>query len=144
MNDNISLKGHIQIWRDGVCVVDKDNVGLNVGKARIAAILSGPAVQSWFMAIGKDNTPADPSDVGCVDELQRLAVSDRTLVTTAQTNDTIRFSVTFSFPAAQTVAEAAIVGAPFGPAYAFFRQVFTDQVMPTGSALTVVWTVQVL
>jgi len=156
MHTLFGIKGKLQLIatdKDGNTFYDNtmDNLLLNSGRAYIIDMLSGTSSSRIFtkIGIGTDNTAAAVTQTGIIAGavIESGTVSE---TTTSVANDTLRCQAVFSFnDAPMTIQEACLMNqnaiAFTQPLDGVTRVVVSPSVtMPIGSALTAIWTLQVL
>jgi hypothetical protein len=127
-----------------------DNLLLNTGRAYIIDVLGNINSSQVLtkIGIGSDNTAAAVTQSGLIAgiDIQEGTVS---AITTSVSGDTLRVQVTFSFPSAVDIKEACLMNRNAilltQPLDGVTRVVVSPTLsMPDASALTAIWTLQVL
>lgn len=127
-----------------------ENLVLDSGRAYIIEVLGGLNLSRILtkIGIGSDNTAADVTQSGLIAgiDIQEGTVS---AITTAVSNDTLRVQVTFAFSSDTDIKEACLMNREAvlftQPLGGITRVVVSPTLsMPAASALTAIWTLQVL
>ena len=139
INDQLQLKGHLQIHLNDELVQDIDNLVVTTGKNLVASRLVGttPAVMS-HMAIGSGTTAAAAGNTTLVTETDRNALTSTTVTANA-----IAYVCTWAAgDATAALTEAGIFNASSGGDM-LCRTVFSVVNKGASDSMTITWTVTV-
>ena len=139
INDQLQLKGHLQIHLNDELVRDVDNLVATTGKNLVASRLVGttPAVMS-HMAIGSGTTAAAAGNTALGTELGRVS-----LTSGSASSAVVTYVATFAAGTGTgAVTEAGLLNASSGGTL-LCRTVFSVVNKGANDSMTVTWTVTV-
>ena len=139
INDQLQLKGHLQIHLNDELVRDVDNLVVTAGKNLVASRLVGttPAVMS-HMAIGSGTTAAAAGNTALGTELGRVS-----LTSGSASSAVVTYVATFAAGTGTgAVTEAGLLNASSGGTL-LCRTVFSVVNKGANDSMTVTWTVTV-
>ena len=139
INDQLQLKGHLQIHLNDELVQDIDNLVVTTGKNLVASRLVGttPAVMS-HMAIGSGTTAAAAGNTALGSELGRVSLTSGTA-----SSAVVTYVATFAAGTGTgAVTEAGLLNASSGGTL-LCRTVFSVVNKGANDSMTVTWTVTV-
>jgi hypothetical protein len=139
INDQLQLKGHLQIHLNDELVRDVDNLVVTTGKNLVASRLVGttPAVMS-HMAIGSGTTAAAAGNTALGSELGRVS-----LTSGSASSAVVTYVATFAAGTGTgAVTEAGLLNASSGGTL-LCRTVFSVVNKGANDSMTVTWTVTV-
>lgn len=139
INDQLQLKGHLQIHLNDELVRDIDNLVVTAGKNLVASRLVGttPAVMS-HMAIGSGTTAAAAGNTALGSELGRVS-----LTSGSASSAVVTYVATFAAGTGTgAVTEAGLLNASSGGTL-LCRTVFSVVNKGANDSMTVTWTVTV-
>jgi|TARA_R100001082_G_C4241604_1_gene107575 hypothetical protein len=139
INDQLQLKGHLQIHLNDELVRDVDNLVVTTGKNLVASRLVGttPAVMS-HMAIGSGTTAAAAGNTALGTELGRVS-----LTSGSASSAVVTYVATFAAGTGTgAVTEAGLLNASSGGTL-LCRTVFSVVNKGANDSMTVTWTVTV-
>tara|TARA_B100001250_G_scaffold378301_1_gene368031 strand:+ start:397 stop:828 length:432 start_codon:yes stop_codon:yes gene_type:complete len=139
INDQLQLKGHLQIHLNDELVQDIDNLVVTTGKNLVASRLVGttPAVMS-HMAIGSGTTAAAAGNTALGTELGRVS-----LTSGSASSAVVTYVATFAAGTGTgAVTEAGLLNASSGGTL-LCRTVFSVVNKGANDSMTVTWTVTV-
>ena len=139
INDQLQLKGHLQIHLNDELVRDVDNLVVTTGKNLVASRLVGttPAVMS-HMAIGSGTTAAAAGNTALGTELGRVS-----LTSGSASSAVVTYVATFAAGTGTgAVTEAGLLNASSGGTM-LARTVFSVVNKGANDSMTVTWTVTV-
>ena len=139
INDQLQLKGHLQIHLNDELVRDVDNLVVTTGKNLVASRLVGttPAVMS-HMAIGSGSTAAAANNTALGTELGRVS-----LTSGSASSAVVTYVATFAAGTGTgAVTEAGLLNASSGGTL-LCRTVFSVVNKGANDSMTVTWTVTV-
>ena len=139
INDQLQLKGHLQIHLNDELVRDVDNLVVTTGKNLVASRLVGttPAVMS-HMAIGSGTTAAAAGNTALGTELGRVS-----LTSGSASSAVVTYVATFAAATGTgAVTEAGLLNASSGGTL-LCRTVFSVVNKGANDSMTVTWTVTV-
>ena len=139
VNDQLKMKGKLQIRLNDEVVQEVDNIVVTAGKGYVASRMKdATATAMSHMAIGSGSTAAAASDTALGNQLGRVALTSTTV-----SNAVVTYVA--SFPAGTgtgAVTEAAILNASSGGTM-LCRTVFSVVNKGAQDSMTVTWTVTV-
>jgi len=137
--DKIKMMGHFKIFKNGVLVVEKDNLITTVGKAEMSGLLltdiGGTAFD--YCAIGIGTTAANAADTTLETESMRVAGTG-TQTTTSTANDTAHLETSFSIVATLAITESGMLNAG-SSGDLLNRQTFAAVNVISGDTLVIKW-----
>ena len=139
INDQLQLKGHLQIHLNDELVQDIDNLVVTTGKNLVASRLVGttPAVMS-HMSIGSGTTAAAAGNTALGTELGRVS-----LTSGSASSAVVTYVATFAAGTGTgAVTEAGLLNASSGGTL-LCRTVFSVVNKGANDSMTVTWTVTV-
>lgn len=139
INDQLQLKGHLQIHLNDELVQDVDNLVVTAGKNYVASrIKDATATAMSHMAVGSGTTAAAAGDTALGTELGRVS-----LTSTAVSNAVVTYTATFAAGTGTgAVTEAGILNASSSGTM-LCRTVFSVVNKGANDSMTVTWTVTV-
>lgn len=139
INDQLQLKGHLQIHLNDELVQDVDNLVVTTGKNYVASrIKDATATAMSHMAVGSGTTAAAAGDTALGTELGRVS-----LTSTAVSNAVVTYTATFAAGTGTgAVTEAGILNASSSGTM-LCRTVFSVVNKGANDSMTVTWTVTV-
>ena len=139
VNDQLKMKGKLQIRLNDEVVQEVDNIVVTAGKGYVASRMKdATATAMSHMAIGSGSTAAAASDTALGNQLGRVALTSTTVSAAVVT-------YVASFPAGTgtgAVTEAGILNAASGGTM-LCRTVFSVVNKGASDSMTVTWTVTV-
>ena len=139
VNDQLKMKGKLQIRLNDEVVQEIDNIVVTAGKGYVASRMKdATATAMSHMAIGSGSTAAAASDTALGNQLGRVALTSTTVSAAVVT-------YVASFPAGTgrgAVTEACILNAASGGTM-LCRTVFSVVNKGASDSMTVTWTVTV-
>ena len=139
VNDQLKMKGKLQIRLNDEVVQEVDNIVVTAGKGYVASRMKdATATAMSHMAIGSGSTAAAASDTALGNQLGRVALTSTTVSAAVGT-------YVASFPAGTgtgAVTEAGILNAASGGTM-LCRTVFSVVNKGASDSMTVTWTVTV-
>nr|BAR25715.1 Phage-related tail fibre protein [uncultured Mediterranean phage uvMED]BAR25758.1 Phage-related tail fibre protein [uncultured Mediterranean phage uvMED] len=139
VNDQLKMKGKLQIRLNGEVVQEIDNIVVTAGKGYVASRMKdATATAMSHMGIGSGSTAAAASDTALGNQLGRVALTSTTVSSAVVT-------YVASFPAGTgtgAVTEAGILNASSGGTM-LCRTVFSVVNKGASDSMTVTWTVTV-
>ena len=139
IDEQLQLKGHVQIHLNGELVQDIDNIVVTAGKGFVASRMEGTSAGVMsHMAVGTSTTAAAAGQTALVSESARVA-----LASTSVSSAVVTYTATF--PAGTGTAaltEAGILNASSGGTM-LCRTVFSVVNKGSADAMTITWTVTV-
>lgn len=139
VNDQLKMKGKLQIRLNDEVVQEIDNIVVTAGKGYVASRMKdATATAMSHMAIGSGSTAAAASDTALGNQLGRVALTSTTVSAAVVT-------YVASFPAGTgtgAVTEAGILNAASGGTM-LCRTVFSVVNKGASDSMTVTWTVTV-
>ena len=139
VNDQLKMKGKLQIRLNDEVVQEIDNIFVTAGKGYVASRMKdATATAMSHMAIGSGSTAAAASDTALGNQLGRVALTSTTVSAAVVT-------YVASFPAGTgtgAVTEAGILNAASGGTM-LCRTVFSVVNKGASDSMTVTWTVTV-
>lgn len=139
VNDQLKMKGKLQICLNGEVVQEIDNIVVTAGKGYVASRMKdATATAMSHMGIGSGSTAAAASDTALGNQLGRVALTSTTVSSAVVT-------YVASFPAGTgtgAVTEAGILNASSGGTM-LCRTVFSVVNKGASDSMTVTWTVTV-
>lgn len=138
MLDKMKIKGHVKIEVSDGRVIEQDNVVVNGGRERIAALIAQDSTAfPSHIGIGTDNTAAEPTDTALGAEVDRNAiVSDSAL------NGVATFKAFFGKTEANgnTIAEVGMFDQASGGTM-FCRSILSSTIAKDATkSITIIWT----
>lgn len=138
MLDKMKIKGHVKIEVSDGRVIEQDNVVVNGGRERIAALIAQDSTAfPSHIGIGTDNTAAAPTDTALGAEVDRNAiVSDSAL------NGVATFKAFFGKTEANgnTIAEVGMFDQASGGTM-FCRSILSSTIAKDATkSITITWT----
>lgn len=138
MLDKMKIKGHVKIEVSDGRVIEQDNVVVNGGRDRIAALIAQDSTAfPSHIGIGTDNTAAEPTDTALGAEVDRNAiVSDSAL------NGVATFKAFFGKTEANgnTIAEVGMFDQASGGTM-FCRSILSSTIAKDATkSITIIWT----
>ena len=139
INDQLQLKGHLQIHLNDELVQDVDNLVVTAGKNYVASrIKDASATTMSHMAVGSGTTAAAAGNTALGSELGRVS-----LTSTAVSNAVVTYTATFAAGTGTgAVTEAGILNASSSGTM-LCRTVFSVVNKGANDSMTVTWTVTV-
>jgi|TARA_R100000084_G_C4605128_1_gene125195 hypothetical protein len=139
INDQLQLKGHLQIHLNDELVQDVDNLVVTAGKNYVASrIKDASATAMSHMAVGSGTTAAAAGNTALGSELGRVS-----LTSTAVSNAVVTYTATFAAGTGTgAVTEAGILNASSSGTM-LCRTVFSVVNKGANDSMTVTWTVTV-
>jgi len=125
------------------------NTDVANGRNEVAGLVAGIVGTNFpFMglATSTNTTAITDADTGLGLGSTDAATATTSLITTTTLNDTARFQAVINYIPARTIGKAGLfwnLGAPDASAMGFVSLISPTVAMPAGSALTIVWTVQI-
>lgn len=139
IDEQLQLKGHVQIRLNGELVQDIDNLVVTAGKEFVASRMAGTSAGVMsHMAVGTSTTAAAAGQTALVSESARVALGSTSVSAAVVT-------YVATFPAGTGTAaltEAAILNASSGGTM-LCRTVFSVVNKGSSDAMTITWTVTV-
>jgi hypothetical protein len=139
IDEQLQLKGHVQIRLNGELVQDIDNLVVTAGKGFVASRIEGTSAGVMsHMAVGTSTTAAAAGQTALVSESARVALASTSVSAAVVT-------YTATFPAGTGTAaltEAAILNASSSGTM-LCRTVFSVVNKGSSDAMTITWTVTV-
>ena len=139
VNDQLKMKGKLQIRLNDEVVQEVDNIVVTAGKGYVASRMKDATASAMsHMAIGSGSTAAAASDTALGNQLGRVALTSTTVSAAVVT-------YVASFPAGTgtgAVTEAGILNAASGGTM-LCRTVFSVVNKGASDSMTVTWTVTV-
>jgi hypothetical protein len=139
IDEQLQLKGHVQIHLNGELVQDIDNLVVTAGKGFVASRMSGTSAGVMsHMAVGTSTTSASAGQTALVSESARVALTSTSVSAAVVT-------YTGTFPAGTGTAaltEAGILNASSSGTM-LCRTVFSVVNKGSADAMTITWTVTV-
>ena len=139
INDQLQLKGHLQIHLNDELVQDVDNLVVTAGKNYVASrIKDASATAMSHMAVGSGTTAAAAGNTALGSELGRVS-----LTSIAVSNAVVTYTATFAAGTGTgAVTEAGILNASSSGTM-LCRTVFSVVNKGANDSMTVTWTVTV-
>ena len=139
INDQLQLKGHLQIHLNDELVQDVDNLVVTAGKNYVASRIKDASVTAMsHMAVGSGTTAAAAGNTALGSELGRVS-----LTSTAVSNAVVTYTATFAAGTGTgAVTEAGILNASSSGTM-LCRTVFSVVNKGANDSMTVTWTVTV-
>ena len=139
INDQLQLKGHLQIHLNDELVQDVDNLVVTAGKNYVASrIKDASATAMSHMAVGSGTTAAAAGNTALGSELGRVS-----LTSTAVSNAVVTYTATFAAGTGTgAVTEAGILNASSSGTM-LCRTVFSVVNKGANDSMTVTWTVTI-
>jgi|TARA_R100000152_G_C6778255_1_gene208776 hypothetical protein len=139
INDQLQLKGHLQIHLNDELVQDVDNLVVTAGKNYVASrIKDASATAMSHMAVGSGTTAAAAGNTALGSELGRVS-----LTSTSVSNAVVTYTATFAAGTGTgAVTEAGILNASSSGTM-LCRTVFSVVNKGANDSMTVTWTVTV-
>jgi hypothetical protein len=139
INDQLQLKGHLQIHLNDELVQDVDNLVVTAGKNYVASrIKDASATAMSHMAVGSGTTAAVAGNTALGSELGRVS-----LTSTSVSNAVVTYTATFAAGTGTgAVTEAGILNASSSGTM-LCRTVFSVVNKGANDSMTVTWTVTV-
>ena len=134
IQDNLKMKGRLQVSLNGEVVRDIDNLVVTAGKAYVADRMKNNSSTMSHMAIGSGTTAAAAGNTALGTELGRVSLTSTTVVT---------YVATFAAGTGTgAVTEAGILTASSGGTM-LCRTVFSVVNKGSADSMTITWTVTV-
>ena len=139
IQDNLKMKGHLQVSLNGEVVRDIDNLVVTAGKAYVASRMKNTADSAMsHMAIGSGTTAAAAGQTALVTELGRVSLTSSTV-----SSNVITYVASFAAGTGTgAVTEAAILNASSNGTM-LCRTVFSVVNKGSADSMTITWTVTV-
>lgn len=139
IQDNLKMKGRLQVSLNGEVVRDIDNLVVTAGKAYVASRMKNTADAAMsHMAIGSGTTAAAAGQTALVTELGRVSLTSSTV-----SSNVITYVASFAAGTGTgAVTEAGIFTASSGGTM-LCRTVFSVVNKGSADSMTITWTVTV-
>ena len=139
IQDNLKMKGHLQVSLNGEVVRDIDNLVVTAGKAYVASRMKNTADSAMsHMAIGSGTTAAAAGQTALVTELGRVSLTSTTV-----SSNVVTYVATFAAGTGTgAVTEAGILNASSNGTM-LCRTVFSVVNKGSADSMTITWTVTV-
>ena len=139
IQDNLKMKGHLQVSLNGEVVRDIDNLVVTAGKAFVASRMKNTSDSAMsHMAIGSGTTAAAAGQTALVTELGRVSLTSTTV-----SSNVITYVASFAAGTGTgAVTEAGILTASSGGTM-LCRTVFSVVNKGSADSMTITWTVTV-
>ena len=138
IQDNLKMKGRLQVSLNGEVVRDIDNLVVTAGKNYVADRMKNNSSVMSHMAIGSGNTAAAAGNTALGTELGRVALTSSTV-----SNAVVTYVASFAAGTGTgAVTEAGILTAASGGTM-LCRTVFSVVNKGSADSMTITWTVTV-
>ena len=139
IQDNLKMKGHLQVSLNGEVVRDIDNLVVTAGKAYVASRMKNTADSAMsHMAIGSGTTAAAAGQTALGTELGRVSLTSTTV-----SSNVVTYVATFAAGTGTgAVTEAGILNASSSGTM-LCRTVFSVVNKGSADSMTITWTVTV-
>ena len=139
INDNLKLKGHLNIALNGETVKEVDNIVVTAGKGYVASRMKdATATAMSHMAIGTSSTAAAAGNTTLGSESARVGLTS----TTVNNNEVVYVSTFGAGTGTAAITEAAILNASSSGTM-LCRTVFSVVNKGASDSMTITWTVTV-
>jgi len=138
IQDNLKMKGRLQVSLNGEVVRDIDNLVVTAGKAYVADRMKNNSTVMSHMAVGSGNTAAAAGNTALGTELGRVSLTSTTV-----SSNVVTYVATFAAGTGTgAVTEAGILTASSGGTM-LCRTVFSVVNKGSADSMTITWTVTV-
>ena len=138
IEDNLKMKGRLQVSLNGEVVRDIDNLVVTAGKAYVADRMKNNSSTMSHMAIGSGTTAAAAGNTALGTELGRVSLTSTTV-----SSNVVTYVATFAAGTGTgAVTEAGILTASSGGTM-LCRTVFSVVNKGSAASMTITWTVTV-
>lgn len=139
IQDNLKMKGHLQVSLNGEVVRDIDNLVVTAGKNFVASRMKNTSDSAMsHMAIGSGTTAAAAGQTALVTELGRVSLTSTTV-----SSNVVTYVATFAAGTGTgAVTEAGILNASSNGTM-LCRTVFSVVNKGSADSMTITWTVTV-
>ena len=139
INDNLKLKGRLNIAINGETVKEVDNIVVTAGKGYVASRMKDASATAMsHMGIGTGSTAAAASDTALGSQSVRQALTSTTV-----SNNEVTYVATFSAGSGTgAITEAGIFNASSSGTM-LCRTVFSTVNKASGDSMTITWTVTI-
>ena len=138
IQDNLKMKGRLQVSLNGEVVRDIDNLVVTAGKAYVADRMKNNSTVMSHMAIGSGTTAAAAGNTALGTELGRVSLTSTTV-----SSNVVTYVATFAAGTGTgAVTEAGILTASSGGTM-LCRTVFSVVNKGSADSMTITWTVTV-
>jgi|TARA_Y100001973_G_C5200822_1_gene337482 hypothetical protein len=138
IQDNLKMKGRLQVSLNGEVVRDIDNLVVTAGKAYVADRMKNNSSTMSHMAIGSGTTAAAAGNTALGTELGRVSLTSTTV-----SSNVVTYVATFAAGTGTgAVTEAGILTASSGGTM-LCRTVFSVVNKGSADSMTITWTVTV-
>ena len=138
IEDNLKMKGRLQVSLNGEVVRDIDNLVVTAGKAYVADRMKNNSTVMSHMAVGSGTTAAAAGNTALGTELGRVSLTSTTV-----SSNVVTYVATFAAGTGTgAVTEAGILTASSGGTM-LCRTVFSVVNKGSADSMTITWTVTV-
>jgi hypothetical protein len=138
IQDNLKMKGRLQVSLNGEVVRDIDNLVVTAGKAYVADRMKNNSSTMSHMAVGSGTTAAAAGNTALGTELGRVSLTSTTV-----SSNVVTYVATFAAGTGTgAVTEAGILTASSGGTM-LCRTVFSVVNKGSADSMTITWTVTV-
>ena len=138
IQDNLKMKGRLQVSLNGEVVRDIDNLVVTAGKAYVADRMKNNSSVMSHMGIGSGNTAAAAGNTALGSQLGRVSLTSTTV-----SSNVVTYVATFAAGTGTgAVTEAGILTASSGGTM-LCRTVFSVVNKGSADSMTITWTVTV-
>ena len=138
IQDNLKMKGHLQVSLNGEVVRDIDNLVVTAGKGYVADRMKNNSSVMSHMAIGSGTTAAAAGNTALGTELGRVSLTSTTV-----SSNVVTYVATFAAGTGTgAVTEAGILNASSSGTM-LCRTVFSVVNKGSADSMTITWTVTV-
>jgi len=138
IQDNLKMKGRLQVSLNGEVVRDIDNLVVTAGKAYVADRMKNNSTVMSHMAVGSGTTAAAAGNTALGTELGRVSLTSTTV-----SSNVVTYVATFAAGTGTgAVTEAGILTASSGGTM-LCRTVFSVVNKGSADSMTITWTVTV-